>query len=434
MTGNILKLAWRNSWRNRRRTFFTLLALSIGVMSVIFARSYIAGIVNNASESMIKTQAGHIRIAHKKYLRLERIMPKEYLVPEADDLKKALLNSPGIDVVSFDERLKFNVLLSHGENNEPAIAIGIRPEQTDKTMELSGAIVKGSYFESGTRGQTLIIGKKLAELLNVTLNDELLLVTTDINYSTYALPFKIVGIFETGYSNIDKHQLFIPLNKAQEMMDCGKSVHELLIFVNNPAAAKETAEKVEQVAAAALAKTGNLKKQDLAVIPWQENDMIANAMPMIEDVYDLILGIVMLIVALVILNTMLMAVMERYHEIGVMKALGFKNREVFGMIVTEAFYIGAIGSIIGGILGGSLSAYFSKAGMNITQMMGQDLMDKIDIPLPFFGKILYPQLTAAILFGSLLFGLVVALLAVLYPAFKSSRMLPVEAFRSELKV
>ena len=139
------------------------------------------------------------------------------------------------------------------------------------------------------------------------------------------------------------------------------------------------------------------------------------------------------IVALVILNTMLMAVMERYHEIGVIKALGFKNREVFSMILVEALYIGTIGSVIGGIFGGALSTYLEKTGIDVTQLTG-GLMEKIDLPVPYLGKVIYLDLTLSILIGSLIFGIFAALVAVLYPAIKSSRMQPVEAFRSELKV
>ena len=168
------------------------------------------------------------------------------------------------------------------------------------------------------------------------------------------------------------------------------------------------------------------------VIPWQENDLV-KSMPLVAKVWGSMMAVIMFIVALVILNTMLMSVMERYHEIGVIKALGFKNREVFLMILVEAFYIGVIGSVTGGILGGTLSAISEKVGFSLETISG-GMMDKIDIPFPWMGKVLYPDFTFTILIGSMIFGLVIALIAVLYPAYKSARMQPVEAFHSELKV
>lgn len=424
MAGKILKLSWRNIWRNKRRTYLTLMAIAFGVIAVIFARSYIAGIVNNVSETIVKTQIGHVRIAHKEFLRLERMMPREYLVTHLDRLEDRLSRMDEVRLV--DTRIRFNVLLSHGDVNDSAVAIGIRPEIADQNMELSRSVIKGSYIDQS--GLSLIIGRKLAEKLAVTVGDELLLVTTDINYSTYALPFKIAGIFETGYPHMDKHLLYIPLAKAQEMLDCGAAAHEVLVFLKDSRQADAVAAEIRKV----LSERGT--GHSLDVTPWNRNEIIESSLPMIESVYGKILGIIMFIVALVILNTMLMAVMERYHEIGVIKAMGFNNREVFTMILTEAACLGVIGSMIGGILGSALAAFVEKTGMNVTKMMGEGVFEKMDIPIPFFGQVLYPDFSLAILAGAVIYGIVVAIAAVLYPAIKSARMLPVEAFRSELKV
>lgn len=424
MFGNILKFGWRNFTRNKRRTFLTVLAIAVGVLSLVFAGSYIKGIMNNAVETSIKTQIGHVRVAHGEYLRLERIMPREYLVTGLEQLQGSISRLPGVE--SIEKRIKFNVLLSHGDVNEAGIAVGIEPDVTDRNMELSKAIVRGSYFKGVGDRPDLIIGKKLAEKLGVTVNDELLLVTTDINYSTYALPFNIAGIFETGFTYMDKHSIYISLEKAQEMLDCGDAAHEVLVFLNNAEDSRAAAGEIEKILSA------KNPGHDIRVIPWQENDIV-KTMPLIASIWNKILGIIMFIVALVILNTMLMSVMERYHEIGVIKALGFKNREVFLMILVEAFYLGTVGSLIGGILGGALSAVFEKVGFEMSKFSG-GIIDKIDVPMPFIGKVLYPDLTFSILAGSMAFGVLVALAAVLYPAFKSIRMQPVEAFRSELKV
>ena len=129
-----------------------------------------------------------------------------------------------------------------------------------------------------------------------------------------------------------------------------------------------------------------------------------------------------------------MAVTERYHEIGVIKALGFRDGEVRLMIITEAFFIGTIGSVVGGIFGGIISAITEKTGIDVTQMMGEGIFEKLDLPLPVFGRVLYPDFDISILINAVIFGIFVAIIAVLYPAFKSSKMLPVDAFRSKLRV
>ena len=422
MVMNLLKFAWRNIWRNKRRTFLTLTAIAVGVFSIVFAKSYIAGILSGASNTIVRTQIGHVRIAHGEYLRLERILPKEYLVDGTARLVQEISQLEGVD--SVIRRIKFNVLLSHGNNTEAAVAMGINPEISDKFMELSKSIVEGEFLKES--GLNLIIGKKLAEELKVAVGEELLLITTDINYSTYALPFKIAGIFETGYSTFDRHLLYIPLKKAQEMLDCGDSLHEILIYLDDPGKSFDISRNLKSILDDSQPGHG------YRIIPWQKNEFI-ELMPLVDAIYNIILGIVMFIAGLVILNTMLMAVMERYHEIGVIKALGFKNRDVFIMVLMEAFYLGIIGAVVGGALGGALSAYVEKTGIDFAAF-SQGMMDKIDMPVPFYGRFIYPDFSFPILIGAMIFGIVVTLLAVLYPAFKSARMSPVEAFRTELKV
>lgn len=424
MAKNMFKLAWRNIWRNKRRTIITFLAVTVGVMTLIFMQSYINGIMDNSTETMIKFDIGHIKIVHREYLRLKRIMPREYLVPELDRLEEMVSETPG--VVMIDPRVRFNVLVSQGQNNDVAVAIGCDPALLDQNVKLSRRIVEGRYLEGS--GLDIMVGRKLADKLNVGVNDELLLVATDINYSSYALPFRVVGIFETGYTYMDKYLLFMTLNQGQKMLDCGDSAHEVLLFVKDPDQAIQLSEEIRS----------RLKKADYApdiqVIPWQKDEILEELVPMMKNIWGGIMAIIMLIVGLVILNTMLMTVMERYHEIGVMKALGFKNREVFSMILTEAFYIGVMGAIIGAAIGAPLSAWVEKTGIDLTKMLGEGMLEKFDIPIPMFGTVIYPDFSISIMVGAVFFGILVALVAVLYPALKSLRMSPVEAFRSELKV
>jgi putative ABC transport system permease protein len=424
MLRNIFTLAWRNLTRNKRRSAFTILAITVGVISLVFAGSYIKGIINCTNEILIKTETGHVKIAHREYLRLERVMPKEYLVKNLDSLRTGLAALPGF--VTMNERLKFHVLLSHGDLNEAGVAVGFDPLPEDKHMALSPTMIMGSYFGDSPQGLQVIVGKQLAKKLQVSVNDELLLVTTDINYSTYALPFKVIGIFATGFAALDKHVIYIPLAQARRMLDCGDAAHEVLVFLDDPARSWAASETIKKL----------ISQRDpdhsLAVIPWQKNDLI-EMLPAMGVIWDAVMAIIMFIVALVILNTMLMAVTERNREIGVIKALGFKKREIFAMILAEASYLGALGAVIGGIIGAILSAIVEKTGIDLNRMTS-GMMEKVDLPVPFIGRVLYPDFTLSILIEAMVFGILVALVAVLYPAYKSSKMLPVEAFRSELKI
>ena len=423
MIRNILKFAWRNIHRNKRRTGLTLLAVILGMVSLVFGKSLIGGILQSMKEPIIRMQSGHIRLVHKEYLRLERVFPKDQLVAPLRAIESGLQDMAEIE--SMTRMIKFRALAAHGEQNEACLAIGVIPAEVKRTMEIDRYVKEGTFFSAN--GGDLIIGSKLAKKLQVAVGDELLLVTTDINYSTYALPFRVAGIFELGYAYLDKNAVFINFAKAAEMMDYRDACQEILLMIRHPERAPEVANEIRTKITAKAAP-------GIQVIPWQENDIMKNTMPLMSKIYDGIFTMLMFIVGLVILNTMLMTVMERYHEIGIIKALGFKDRDVVAMIFAEAFYIGIIGSLLGGGLGAALTAMAERTGIDMTKTLSESILDNIDLPLSFFGKPLYPDLTFSIVIASVLFGIVTTLAAVIYPALKSARMSPVEAFRSELKM
>lgn len=415
----IIKLAWKNIWRSRKRTFFTLVAITVSITMFIFIRSYINGIMSNATATIIKTSTGHIKILHKEFLRKERVMPKEYLIGDIeskiDKLKKHK------EVKSAEQKIKFPVLLSVGSESEGCLAMGINPVKADKTMKLSELIIEGEYIKEGAK--ELIIGEGLAKKLKVKTGDEILIVTTDINYSTYALPFKVKGVFKSGFSAMDKHVIYIPYTRAAEMIDAADSAHEILIYLKDKELAETFADRIRP-----------LFSKEISIIPWTKDRIIRDVMPLAQAIWGKMLGIIMLITGLVILNTMLMSVMERFHEMGLLKAMGMKNREINMMIFTEAAIMGTIGSLTGGLFGGALGLYTEINGINIAKLVGGGAWDKIDIPVPIISNIVYPDINAEILFGSILFGVLLTLAAVIWPAVKTNRMKPVEAFRTKLNV
>ena len=420
----ILKLGWKNISRNKKRTFFTILAITIGIMMLVFASSYIQGIMNGTTEVAKRMRTGHVKIMTSEYSRLERIMPKEELVLKSEDLSDRIRKIDSVKLVS--QMVKFNALISKDELNEPGLVVGADPGIIKMHMGIDDMLISGKYFNGGEK--EVMIGRIFAEKLGVMVNDELLLVTTDINYSTYALPFRVSGIFNTGYTYIDKHMIFVPLKFGREILDCRDSSHEILIYLNDQDKAAEFTSGIKSIL------SEGIYGESLVAVPWEDDEIIGELMPMVKQVWQKILGIILLIVAIVILNTMLMIVMERYQEIGVLKALGLKSREVFSMIVTEALFIGTIGSVFGVLIGGGFSAWLEKTGINLAEMAGKDMWEKFDMPLVLFGNIIYPDLTLEIIISSFFFGIFISVLAVLYPAYKSSKMLPAEAFRSKLKV
>lgn len=415
----IAKLAWRNIWRNRRRTLLTSIAIVFGVIFTLFAQCYIKGIFSSFFDDLIRNETGHVKIASREFLRLERILPKEHLVYDYQNLEGSFSSLSGIK--SMTERIKFLLVLSHENNTEPCFGVGINPEQEKNYLDLEKYIIRGNYLRSSL--PEMIIGYNLAQKLGISVGDELLAVTSDINYSTYALTFTVAGIFKTGFPYLDNNFFYIPLYKAQELLDCKGAAHEILLLVENSDKAPKLAEGIQKIIQEK--EMGDV----LTAVPWQEHYFIKEYMPMANIMFMSIIFIIMMIAALVILNTMLMAVLERTHEIGIIKSMGMKDRTITLMILAESFFIGIIGVAIGGFLGSGLSLYAQKTGIDFTKM----LSDKMELPISFMSGVFYPKFSLGSLMSSVLFALAAAVVAALYPAIKASRLRPVEALRTSLK-
>jgi len=413
----IIQLAWRNIWRNWRRTILTSLAVAFGMISIIFSYSYLEGVTESIYKNLIDIELGHVKIVSREFLRLERIMPKEHLVYDSKELEADISSLPGISAMT--ERIKFYLILSSEDENEPCVGVGIDPEQEKNFFDLRQHLIQGNYLQESAA--EMVIGDSLAQKLGVGLGDELLAVTTDINYSTYALTFTVAGIFKTGFTFMDKNFFYIPIEKAQELLDCQGEVHEIMLLLDDAENAPEISSEIT-----AILKEKGLEDTIIA-IPWQDNFWMSY-LPLAEIIFSGILIIIMLIAALVILNTMLMAVLERTHEIGIIKSMGMRNGGVVSLILVESIFIGLLGVFIGGSVGSGLSLLAQNTGLDFTRMM-----EKMEFEFAFFSPIIYPKFTLGILLVAIGFGLVTTIAAAFYPARKASRLEPVEALRTSLK-
>jgi len=415
---SISGLAWRNVRRNRRRTILTTTAIAFSTIFLIFAQSYFGGMQESFYKNLIRYEIGHVKISAREFLRLQRILPKQHLVHNNKILEANIKNL--IECRSVTSRIKFHLILSHKDKNEPCRGIGIDTEMEKQFLNMEDHIVKGRYLDPSA-GE-IILGEDLADKLGVGPGGEVLAVTTDINYSTYALTFRVAGIFKTGFSVIDKKYFYIPIKQAQELLDCKGAAHEILILMNDFSRADKASARIDN-----FFKNKGLDSE-LTAVSWQDHFMVKTYLPFAQNFIFTLLFIIMIISALVISNTMLMAVMERTHEIGIIKSMGMRDKKIIWMILAESFFIGLIGIGIGGFLGSAISLIFQRTGLDLSP-----ILDKMDLPLPLMSPVLYPKFTITILFFSTVFAMITAVFAAVYPALKASRLAPAEALKSDLK-
>jgi len=431
MIGAIASLAWRNIWRNWRRTVITSLSIAFGTAAFLFVQSYLDGINAGFRENLVNGEAGHVRVAAREYFRLERVLPKEHLVWGAAGLEHDLASISGVRHVTG--RLKLRLMLGRDGRNEPCVAIGVDPNGEKYFLGLQGKMKQGRYLEEDGAPQgdaaqgvgtaaDMIVGELLAVRLGLRVGDAILAVTSDLNSGTYGLEFKVKGIFATGVRAVDGNVLCIPLTRAQELLDCPGAVHEILLLGDDPDDAPKLAAAVEKVLV-------QRHEQDrLAAVPLQEHWM-ARYMVLAEKIMNIIVVLLMLVVATVISNTMRMSIMERTHETGVIQSLGMRDRAFRLLILNEAFFIGVLGAGLGCLVGAGLSLLAQHVGFDVSPML-----ESMDSPVPFMSTVLRPRLLFLFVVEAFVFGLFFAVVAAVRPAFKATAPMPAEALATGLQV
>ena len=411
----ILKMAFRNIGRNKRRTFLSAFAIGIAVMMVLIMRGYIGGIIDSMFDSIIKIETGHIKIVHPKYHEKSDMMPLEYVVDGFDgegykELLPVIQSVNGVNTVV--PRIKLGVLLSFNGKSSPALGIGIDPEKEIKVLGFDKIMTDGKYLNPDENDRSIIIGKELASKLDIKVNDKLTIVTRTAYDSLRGMTFGVKGIFQYGITGMDSKIFYIPIGSASRLLEMGNGVSELVIMVDNPENTKKAVEEIK------LKLQGNY-----VVIPWDDQSGYLGAMKSALPIYNIIFAALLILASSVIINTTIMVIYERIREIGTIGALGMRGNQITLLFTLEAAIVSAIGSFMGVLVGGGIDFYFSKVGINLRALSGGSM----DIPTT---DIIYPRFSLSLVLWSFIFGVAVATAVAYIPARRSARIEPVEALKS----
>jgi len=423
----ILKMAFRNIGRNKRRTILSASAISIAIMLVVIMRGYIGGITDSMFDSLIKIETGHIKIEHTKYYEKEDMMPLEYTVDGFnregyEEMLPVIKSVEGIKTIV--PRIKFGVLLSFGGKSMSVMGIGVDPVKESTITSFDKIMVKGEYLKADNNAKSIIIGDGLANKLGIKLGEKLTIVSRTAFDSLKGMTFTVTGIFKYGISTLDEKLFYVPIGSAARLLEMGDGVSELIIMVDKPENAEKIADEIK----------GKLQKQEkaylednstlrYAVIPWQRQGGFFGLLRTGQRVYNYVYLGFLILASTVIINTTMMVIFERTREIGTIGALGMTGGQIILLFTIEAAIVSAIGSFLGAIVGGGIDLLLSIVGINIHALTGgnMDLMAT---------DIIYPRFDLLLLFGSFLFGLIVASAIAYIPARRAAKIEPVEALRS----
>lgn len=389
------------------------LSIAVAVMVAVYLWSLLTGIMDNLFDNTIRMTNGHVRILNEDYVKREKMMPLEANIPNYIPVEKIAEENPNVTMAVG--RIKFGVLLEHKGNNKPVLGTGIVPKAESQISRLDQKIVEGRMIQEGR--EEMNIGANLARDLGLKLGDTLTVVTQTAYGSITAMNLKIVGIFSYGVVSIDKTTFFLPLSKAQQLLDLEGAVTEIFVFIKDMNKAPEVAKEIQ--VGLDQAYPGQYTTR-----AWQDQGILFVYMGLARNMYGFIYFLVLFLASFTILNTMYMSVLERTKEIGMMKALGLKDRQVMGVILLEALLIGTIASFIGAIWGSGIAYYLAVVGIDFTATFEQ--MGNFNFPLSSVYRAIFSW---GIVFFGFCMGILFSVAAAIPPAIRASKMEPTEALR-----
>ena len=402
---HLFKMAFRDLGRNRRRSFFSALALAIGLALLMLMASFIHGEFTSTIDNTIRLQSGHLQIRAKSYDESKTSLKWEDLVENPDMVTAQIASLEPVKVAT--PRLYASGIVAVGDESAGVRIIGIDPLSEANNPYRQG-MVNGDFLTPDDR-EGVLVGVPLAEKLGLKTGDQISLSINTSNGEVAEQLFTVRGIYTTRTSGFDSATLFLPLAKAQAIT--ATENHASTIFV----LLKDSAQTDSVVEA--------LKTSNYQILTYTKmNEMIIQTEEMASGYMTILYLIVLAITATVIVNTLIMAVFERTREIGILTAIGMKGRRIMAMFLAESTLLAIGGIIMGLALGALVVVYFTKQGFYIGDF---------GITGMLIGDRIYTDLTLKDTVRVTLTAFVITVLAGLYPAALAARMEPVEALRAE---
>ncbi len=400
------KLAWRNVLRNKRRTFIAGTAIGIGLASMIYVDAAMIGMEANMIDSATASFMGEGQIHHEQYRDAFEV---EKTILNLDEVNRRL--EADVEVEHFTPRAMAFGMIASPSNSGSIQIVGVDPATEKFLSEIDDVMIEGSYFE-GDKPQDIVIGRKLADLLEVELGDRIVMTSAQAHTGDLAQEmFRVSGIYYFNSAELDQYMAFVRLGRAQSMLGIPGEIHQIALKFINP----DIGRNAEHPFWSRHKVDGN------EAVGWSV------LMPQLEKVFEMssigkwVLAVILFaIVALVIANSLFMSLYERMFEFGVLRAVGTQPLAMARMVVYEAGALAAIAVVLGMILGFILVASVAHFGYDMggIEYEGVTFRKEIRPVMELIQFILYPV-------AAYLFTLVIAL----YPAAYAARLTPAKAMR-----
>ena len=401
-------ISWRNLWRHKRRSLVVISSIAIGIFAMMFSMGIMNGFNIQMVENTISTSLGHVAI-HAKGFQDTMTLEKRFVPTEA--IYSAIQSNKA--VVSFAPRVKVQGMIRSSETSRGVLIVGIDPEKEKRVSSIYEYTSKkdGSMFLAGSSGDQILISKAMADILDVGVGDKVVLMIQDKGNEIVGVGLQVTGIFQSPIDSFDKYVVFLGIEKLQHIVGIGNAISEITVITKD----KGLVDSVKRIL---IERIGN---ENLEVLSWK--DMAPNLVSAIK-LYDSMVFVMFLIIFITVVfsvaNTLIMAIMERFHEIGVMKSIGTSPAKIFFMIIFEALNLGAVGLAAGILAGGGLLALLAVKGIDFSFYMES-------MRTWGSGSVIYPSISFLNIIQATAVVIITTLAAALYPAIKAARIKPLDA-------
>ncbi len=399
----LVKIAWRNVWRNKLRSSVVMISVILGIWSGLFIMAMTLGLNEQRMSGAIDTYLSHLQIHHPKF---EEDYNKNDTIVNRYELNKQLDTITRIK--AYSERLVINGMAATSKGSYGVKILGIFPSQEKEVTKISQKLIAGTYLNKLKRNP-MLIGAKLAHKLGVKEHAKVVLNFQDMDNNTIAVSFRVEGIFKSASSVFDQGTIFVKYQDLAQLTGLNGGIHEIAILCHKI----DDTEMVKQ-------KINTPNKIDT----WaQIAPELGYAQQTMSSFIYIFMGIVLLALAFGIINTMLMAILERKHELGMLLSVGMNKRKVFVMIVLETIFLVLIAAPIGILLSYWSIYYFGIHGIDLASI--SQGLESLGI-----GSRVYTYLPLNMYFTITFMTLVVAVFSAIFPARRALKLKPAEAVKA----
>jgi putative ABC transport system permease protein len=404
----LIKISWRNIWRNPQRSLVMIIAITAGLWGGIFAASLSFGMLQQRFRSSIEQQVSHVQMHHPDFLLDHNV---KYTLEPWNTIRQQLEDDP--DVVTFTGRTRATGMLGSANLTTGVSIFGIDPEMEAATTRLDNNIMEGEFFGQDLR-LPVLIGRKLADKIKARPGSRVVLTFLDVEGELTSASFRVAGIYQTANLALDEQNVYVLRSDLNELLGSTGTVNEAAILLSDYNLSEGFADRYLEMF------------PDMKIRHWAE---ISPELSYLHEMAGVMLMIVLIIILLALsfglLNTMLMSVFERVKELGMLMAIGMNKRRVFFMILLETGFLTITGAA-GGVMMSLLTILLLRnQGLDLSAV-GGDTMQQFG-----FDTVIYPTLEPSF-FGMLtILVILTAVLTSIYPAMKALKLRPAEAVKGE---